>query len=624
MTHTMMNRLWWCTLALALASACEPPSSAGNAARARQPAFTTSDTPDDPASHDDTVLVVDFKDGTTKEQFDALEKGWGVDLELADEEEGKDSAITVARGVTGLDTLLARIRANPDVEAAEPLMKFQASFVPNDPSYAQQWNLKMIGLERAWEVSRGKGVIVAVLDTGIAFEDHDDFAQVEDLDGVNFVPGYDFVNNTTHPNDDHGHGTHVAGTIAQATHNGVGVAGVAFEASLMPVKVLDHFGSGNSAAIADAIRWSVDHGARVLNLSLGGGGRSQVLENAVEYARKKGAVVVCAAGNTGRGVVEFPAAYPGSVAVGAVGPSGQKAPYSSFGKELDIAAPGGDKSQGEANGILQNTIDAQDVGKSIYASFQGTSMATPHVAGVAALLFAHGASGPDEVEEALFASAQPAAGQNGWSEEFGYGILNADTALSALDALHAKAGGAARGMNEAESRAHERATPRGWTPLVGGLLALAGTLLTLRSRQRPGFLNVLLQPAFLIPFVLSTAGAFFVQWLSSNTPSVNDLVLPLPDWWQRWLFGRGRTVSPIVYSALLPILVSAFAVKWKELRPVAGGLALGHAGLFLYAAWAGSPPLTYLPFHFMAVPWLVINALVCALLARALIRRERA
>jgi serine protease len=400
------------TSAVALAlSGCSKHAEVEEVSLAR-PAFTTLELPDDEAAHIPHQIVVDFKDGTTKAEFDAEEKAWGVDLELADEEEGVDSAITEGTfdGTEAEEqALLARIRQDPNVEVAEESMSFKASYVPNDPLYNQQWNLKAINMPKAWETSRGKGVIVAVLDTGIAYEDYGDFKQVPDLKGVKFAEGYDFVNNDRHPNDDHGHGTHVAGTIAQATNNGEGVAGVAFEATLMPVKVLDHFGSGSTAHIADAIRWASDHGAKVINMSLGGGGRSAVLENAVMYARKKGTVVVCAAGNGGRGIVEYPAAYPGSVAVGAVGPKGTKAPYSSWGKELDIAAPGGDKSTGEQNGILQQTIDPSDPSKAVYAFFQGTSMATPHVAGVAALIYAAGAKDPDAVEKALFQGAAAAA-----------------------------------------------------------------------------------------------------------------------------------------------------------------------------------------------------------------------
>ena len=290
-------------------------------------------------------IVVDFKDGTTQAEFDAWEPDWGVDLEF-NSVEGSHTGVTIARDVGDVDAVLARIRQNPAVESAEPLRVYSVprgeelvseepapleeadkdGYTPNDPDYPKQWNLRMIHMPQAWKESRGKGAVVAVLDTGIAYEDHDDFKQVPDLKGAKFKKGYDFVNDDEHANDDHGHGTHVAGTIAQATNNGEGVAGVAFEATLMPVKVLNHFGSGTSADIADAIRFAADKGAKVINMSLGGGGYSQVMASAVEYARKKGVTVVAAAGNGGRAHVEYPAAYPGAVAVSAVGPNGTRAP----------------------------------------------------------------------------------------------------------------------------------------------------------------------------------------------------------------------------------------------------------------------------------------------------------
>ena len=397
----------------------------------------------------------------TEEEFDAWAAEWGVDVEF-NSAEGADDGITVAVGVDDVESALERIRQHPAVEYAEPLMQFRSSFTPNDPDYGKQWNLQMIDMPKAWDRSKGKGVVVAVLDTGIAYEDYDDFKQVPDLKGAKFVKGYDFVNDDEHANDDHGHGTHVAGTIAQATNNAEGVAGVAFEATLMPVKVLNHFGSGTSADIADAIRFAADEGAKVINMSLGGGGYSPVMASAVEYARKKGVTVVAAAGNAGRGRVEFPAAYPGAVAVSAVGPQGTRAPYSSYGKELDIAAPGGDKRGGDQNGIIQNTIDPRSPARSVYASYQGTSMATPHVAAVAALLYAAGANGPDEVEKALFAGAKRVNDQ-AWTDEYGHGLLNAQ---ASLDALGKGAGGQ-------------------WPPLWWALVLLALVLLTLGSRARP-------------------------------------------------------------------------------------------------------------------------------------------
>lgn len=620
---------------LIMLAGCDRKAEAEAAVSLDRPAIDVSAQVDDVAFHLPEVVVVDFEDGTTKEQFDALEKDWGLDLELADEEEGVDSAITVGTYQGDVAALLGTIRQNAKVESAEPLMRFTASFVPNDPAYEKQWNLKMINMPKAWDRVKGKGVVVAVLDTGVAYEDHDDFRQVPDLRGTKFVEGYDFVNKDRHANDDHGHGTHVAGTIAQATNNAEGVAGVAFEAAIMPVKVLDHFGGGTSADIADAIRWAADHGANVINMSLGGGGRSAVMEKAVEYARKKGVVVVCAAGNGGRGIVEYPAAYPGSVAVAAVGPTGSRAPYSSWGKELDIAAPGGDKSQGEEAGIIQNTIDPQDVGHAVYASYQGTSMATPHVAGLAALLFSAGAKNPDQVEKALFASAHPPKGATGWTDQYGHGVIDAEAALQALKKM-----GAASELNELLPTETQIAKQEGevstsdvsafsygamdWKPFAFAAAMLAFVLLTLGKKERPGYLNVFASPGFLIPLVLTTMGVFFVRWVAPANELTTSFVIPIPDWLNKIIFGRGSLANPLVYSALAPIVLSLLAIKLKGMRHAVGGLAIGFAGILAYTAWAKAPALAWLPFTFLAIPWLVVNAIVCLFIARAMLKRETA
>src|SRR5262245_41503672 len=587
-----MRSAWCLPSVLLFAVACAPA-----------PARTKLTTPGTAgASAVPHALVVDFRDGTPAEEVAERGRRWGLSLHL-NSVEGVRSGIAIAEGVDDVDGTLARIRGDADVEEAEPLVRMEAlAYTPNDPEFPKQWNLRMIHMPEAWERSRGKGVVVAVIDSGIAYEDHDEYVQVPDLAGARFVAGYDFVHDTDHPNDDNGHGTHVAGTIAQRTNNGVGVAGVAFEARLMPLKVLDRSGIGNSADIADAIRWAADHGAKVLNLSLGGPGYSAVMERAVAYARQKGAVVVCAAGNAGVGQVSYPAAYAGAVAVGAVGPDGKLAPYSSWGEALDLIAPGGNTRLGPGNGILQATIDRADFRKPVLAEYQGTSMATPHVAGVAALLFAAGAQTPAEVEEAVFEGAQS---EGAWAPKGGHGRLDALGALQALG---------------------KAAAPVDWAPLIwsGALLALL--LLSLKVKVRPGYLNVLLNPATLLPLLLSTVGLWFLKLLwqrfVGHPPAAAEVLsLPIPDW-ERILFGRGRLASPLMSSALVPGLAALFAIRWRALRPVVAGLSLGFAGFLLYAAWAKAPGIAYLPFTFLARPWLVINGIVAALVCRSMLRRE--
>ena len=241
---------------------------------------------------------------------------------------------------------------------------------PNDPRYGEQWNFQMVKAEEAWEVTKGKGAVVAVIDTGVAYKDTRQGKRASDFGDTQFVPGYDFVNRNDTPNDDQGHGTHVAGTIAESTNNGLGVAGLAFEAKIMPLKVLSASGSGRTNDIAEAIRWAADHGANVINMSLGGPFPDNLMASACEYAHKKGVTIVCAAGNSAREGVGYPAAYKDCIAVSAVGPKGDLSFYSSWGRQVAIAAPGGDKQVGgDAGGILQNTVLPGDNGEVTFANW---------------------------------------------------------------------------------------------------------------------------------------------------------------------------------------------------------------------------------------------------------------
>jgi serine protease len=291
-------------------------------------------------------------------------------------------------------------------------------------------------MEDAWDISDGSGVVVAVVDTGVAYENYDRYTQATDLADTTFVPGYDFANSDSHPNDDHSHGTHVAGTISQDTNNDRGVAGVAFGATIMPVKVCDSNGDCPSAAVADGITWATDNGADVINLSLGGSTPRSIYETAVNHAYNNGVVVVAASGNA-NGPVGYPAVYENAIAVGAVRYDETRSYYSNYGYGLDLVAPGGDTNvdqngDGYTDGVLQQTIIFNFFNPSEfdYVRLQGTSMAAPHVAGVAALLIAQGTyTTPDQVRQVLQSTAKD-LGAVGCDLEYGYGLVQAADALN--------------------------------------------------------------------------------------------------------------------------------------------------------------------------------------------------
>ncbi|MDD5747901.1 MAG: DUF5719 family protein [Actinomycetota bacterium] len=309
---------------------------------------------------------------------------------------------------------------------------------PNDPDFNKQWNFDDpsgdadINVIEAWSDFSPQGgssqTIIAVLDTGIAYENYGSYSLAPDLSNTEFSPGYDFINKDSHPNDDNGHGTHVAGTIAQSTNNSIGVAGVAFNCKLMPVKVLDKKGDGADSAIASGIRYSVDNGADILNMSLCGEAQSEVLEEAIDYAYQKGAVVCAASGNNGTSSVSYPAAYPACIAVGATNRDGTLTKYSNYGYAIDVVAPGGEGNEG----ILQQTFKVSERPSSGFAFKEmiGTSMACPHVAGVSGLVKSiHPSWSQKQIKAAILATAKD-TGEDGWDAKYGFGLLDAGKACA--------------------------------------------------------------------------------------------------------------------------------------------------------------------------------------------------
>ena len=305
---------------------------------------------------------------------------------------------------------LRALRRSRAVRYAEPSRRLHA--LEGDPGRPQQWGLDALGVGAAWTLTRGAGVVVAVVDTGVA--------PAPDLAGQ-LLPGWNVIAGSADAADDNGHGTHVAGTVAEVEGNGLAESGVAPEASILPVKVLSADGTGSDVDVAAGIVWAADHSARIVNLSLGGSERSTVLADAVAYARTKGLLVVAAAGNDG-GTVGVPARLAGVLAVGAVDAALVRAPFSAGGRALDLVAPG--------VGIVQQTLDGS--GGFADRSLSGTSMATPHVAGVAALALAAGRATTALGLARLLTRTARDLGPEGRDAAYGAGLVQADAAVGAV------------------------------------------------------------------------------------------------------------------------------------------------------------------------------------------------
>lgn len=383
-------------------------------------------------------------------------------------------AVRIADADSMLETL-AELRYRPGVRYAVPNQRARASgFLPNDPGNgglgegAQlQWNFfgpTGVRAPDAWEIARnldvdgGRGAVVAVLDTGVAYENRGRFRRAPDLYQRRFVHPYDFVDDDPHPNDENGHGTHVTGTIAQRTNNAIGVSGLAYGVKIMPLRVLDFQGAGDAGSIARAIRYAARRGADVINMSLEfdpGVRASQIpdIVRAVRYAHERGVVVIAASGNAGNTAVAYPARTNRVISVGATTISGCQAEYSNSGRGLDVVAPGGGNDApapgpGEGENEYDSTVcDPSKTGPDIYQQtfttrgvrsfglpegYQGTSMASPHVAATAALIIATRRLGanpsPGAIELRLKRTARD-LGPLGYDRRYGSGLIDSAAAI---------------------------------------------------------------------------------------------------------------------------------------------------------------------------------------------------
>lgn len=375
--------------------------------------------------------------------------------------------------VESVKDALRGLRSRGDVRYAVPNVKAHASaastgFVPNDPGRENrtgawqdvQWNFTGpagVNAPQAWAnlitagAPGGRGVTIAVLDTGVAYGSRPPYARSPDFLPGQFVRGFDFVDRDAYPNDRNGHGTHVAGTLAEATNNGVGLTGLAYGARLMPVRVLDAAGEGNATDIAAGIRFAARRGVKVINLSLEfdsdvrAADIPQILD-AIAFARGRGSLVVAASGNEGRARVAYPARASGVLSVGATTEHGCLAEFSNGGNGLDIVAPGGGADApltgdencrpGDAAGrnIFQVTLLSRAIGTfGIPGTYEGTSMAVPHVAATAALIVASGVLGanpsPLRIERRLESTARD-LGAAGYDPRYGWGLVDAAAATA--------------------------------------------------------------------------------------------------------------------------------------------------------------------------------------------------
>ncbi|WP_369903086.1 S8 family peptidase [Bacillus manliponensis] len=307
-------------------------------------------------------LIVKFKDDAPINKIKELQQSTGATIVSSDDTLGFH-VIKLLKGTVEENVKI--LENNPYVEYAEPNYYFHAFWNPNDTYFNNQYGLQKIQAPQAWDSERSApGVKIAIIDTGVQ-SSHPDLA-------AKVTHGHDYVDNDNRSDDGNGHGTHCAGIAGAITNNNVGIAGVAPQASIYAVRVLNNQGSGTLAAVAQGIREGADSGAKVISLSLGATTGGTSLQQAVQYAWNKGAVIVAAAGNSGNTRANYPAYYNEVIAVASTDSADRKSSFSNYGSWVDVAAPG-------------SSIYSTYTGNS-YRSLSGTSMAAPHVAGLAALL----------------------------------------------------------------------------------------------------------------------------------------------------------------------------------------------------------------------------------------------
>jgi len=308
--------------------------------------------------------------------------------------------------------IVEALNNDPRVEYAELDYAVHATIIPNDSHFDLQWGPVKIQAPAAWdETTGGSDVIIAIIDTGVDLN-HPDLND-------KIMAGWDFVNDDGIAQDDHGHGTHVAGIAAAETNNNQGVAGVSWGARIMPIKVLDKNGNGYYSNVAEGVLYACNHGAQIINLSLGGSEPSNTLRDALQQAHGQGCLIAAAAGNDGHSSVDYPAKYVQAIAVAATDRNDQRAYFSDYGPEIDVAAPGVE---------IYSTLWTPP-NNHTYGYKMGTSMSVPHVAGLAALLWSVCPELTNTEVRSVIESTAKDLGSPGWDPYYGYGRIDAEKAI---------------------------------------------------------------------------------------------------------------------------------------------------------------------------------------------------
>lgn len=523
-------------------------------------------------------IIIDLVDGATLYDLDNVAYIGSInDLNWTDASTSDDG---LASGYApNLETAIAALADNPMVEAVESVIVYHAlGEKVNDPDYEKQWHMDKMHAEWIWaNTNSGAGTIVAVLDTGLTVTSDFNPATVSPL-AKSF---------TGEPVTDlNGHGTHCAGTIAEWTNNGIGGVGLANQTMIMPVKVLSDGGWGNSEWIAAGIYHALDNGADVISMSLGSNVPSKVINKAIDKAIEGGVIVVAAAGNDGfEDSVAWPAKHPPVIAVGATGPDNMRAPYSSFGEGLDIYAPGGNKKI-KNGGVWQFTAPN---GKEGLYEFQGTSMATPHLAAAVAILLAEGAPHDQTGIKSLLCST---ADKSIFPDQYSCGHVNLKNAVQKIQ--------------KSTEFSSEDKTPSSPAGVLNLLLLLTGVIMAWRFTS-----NSLLTKNAIITTVVSTAffsgPLYFLQLLGIDFPAITFLSLNIMEWPE--IIAPSFSAFPLWLSFLPITPIYLIGAAFKKTRYVLMGLCTAAATYIGTNALLGFNTNVYFTFPGMSL-WYIINSIV--------------